>query len=196
MKERKDITWEGESIDDVEILSELPHELFNLLSEINGFILYRGAVHVRGACISPEWHSLRTAWRGPQAFHVLYEHVRPSDVPFAQDQLGDQYLLREVGVCHLAAETGEVESFCESLRIFLQRVEEGVEDFLNVGLKHTMEPGQLLLANPPFCFRESTAHASLNPLAATDVVAFHADLARQIRDIPEGGHVSLTIPSD
>ena len=38
------ITWQGESIDDVEILRDLPAELVRLLSDINGFILHEGAV--------------------------------------------------------------------------------------------------------------------------------------------------------
>ena len=46
------ITWQGESIDDVEILRELPVSLVNLLREINGFILHQGALHVRGASLA------------------------------------------------------------------------------------------------------------------------------------------------
>jgi hypothetical protein len=44
------ITWKGESIEDVEILSELPFELALILRDVNGFILHQGAVHFRGAC--------------------------------------------------------------------------------------------------------------------------------------------------
>ena len=77
------ITWKGESIEDVEILRELPADLVRVLSETNGFILHEGALHVRGACLTPDWHSLRAAWRGAKAFHILYEDVRPSDIPFA-----------------------------------------------------------------------------------------------------------------
>ena len=43
------ITWRGESIDDVEILRELPPSLVRILSDTNGFILHDGALHVRGA---------------------------------------------------------------------------------------------------------------------------------------------------
>jgi hypothetical protein len=185
------ITWQGESIDDVEILRELPAELVRILSDTNGFVLREGALHVRGASLSPEWHSLRVAWRGPSAFHTLYETVRPTDIPFAQDQVGDQFLLRDGRVLRLSGETGDVEPLADRLEDFFSRVSEDIEGFLNVGLAHTMQPGQLLLAYPPFVFRESGTGASLKPVRAGEVILFHADLARQIRDLPNGGQVEL-----
>jgi hypothetical protein len=187
------ITWKGESIEDVEVLRELPADLVRVLSDTNGFILHEGAVHVRGACLSPEWHSLRSAWRGARAFHSLYDDVRPSDIPFAQDQVGDQFLIRDGVILRLSAETGEIEPLAESLQDFINKVSSDIEDFLNVGLGHKMQPGQLLHAYPPFCFRESGAGASLAPLPASEVILFHADLARQIRDVPDGGQIEFKL---
>ena len=40
------ITWRGESIDDIEILPQLPKDLVSLLAEVNGFILHNGAIHL------------------------------------------------------------------------------------------------------------------------------------------------------
>jgi hypothetical protein len=170
----------------VALLPELPAELRGLLTDINGFILHDGALHVRGASTMPEWHSLRSAWLGPQSFSALYPEVLGSDIPFAQDQLGDQFLLRDGAVLRLSAETGEMHQLAESLTAFFKQVELSIEDFLNVGLNHKMQPGQLLHAYPPFCCQESGAGASLEPLPAAEVILFHADLARQIRDLPEG----------
>jgi hypothetical protein len=188
-----DITWRGESVEDVEVLRELPTDLVHILSDMNGFILHEGALHVRGACLAPEWHSLRAAWHGPKAFHTLYDNVRPSDIPFAQDQVGDQFLIREGVVLRLSAETGEIGPLADSLQDFFSRVSSDIESFLNVGLGHRMQPGQLLHAYPPFCFQESGAGASLAPLPASEVILFHADLARQIRDIPDGGQVEFKV---
>jgi hypothetical protein len=188
-----DITWQGESIDDVELLRELPSNLVRVLGDTNGFILHEGALHVRGASLTPDWHSLRIAWRGPSAFHTLYESVQATDIPFAQDQVGDQFLIRGGKVLRLSAETGDVEPLADSLEDFLARVSEEIEGFLNVGLGYTMQPGQLLLACPPFVFQESSAGPSLKPVRAGDVILFHADLARQIRDIPDGGKVKFKV---
>src|ERR1035437_9963326 len=149
------ITWRGDSIEDVEILPELPSDLVRLLTDANGFILHEGALHVRGACLTPEWHSLRAAWKGPHAFHVLYSDLVPSDIPFAQDQVGDQFVLREDAVHRLSAETGELEHMADNIQEFFANVSADIERFLNVGLSHKLEPGQLLQASPPFCLRES-----------------------------------------
>ena len=84
-----------------------------ILSDANGFILHEGALHVRGVSFAPEWHSLRAAWRGPSAFHTLYESVLSTDIPFAQDQVGDQFLLRDGRVLRVSAETGEVDALAD-----------------------------------------------------------------------------------
>ena len=187
------ITWRGESIDDMEILRDLPPGLVRILSDTNGFILHDGALHVRGASLMPEWHSLRVAWRGPSAFHTLYESVQVADIPFAQDQVGDQFLIRDTAVLRLSAETGEVERLADGFEDFFSRVSEDIEGFLNVGLRHAMQPGQLLLACPPFVIQESGADASLKPVRAGELILFHADLARQIRDVPDGGQVEFRV---
>jgi len=187
------ITWKGDSIEDVEILGELPKDLLRILSDNNGFVLYEGALHVRGVCLMPEWHSLRAAWRGSKAFHLLYEAVRPSDVPFAQDQVGDQFLIRDGLVLRLLAETGEIDCLADSLDDFFTKVNDDIVGFLNVGLSHKMQPGELLHACPPFCLQKSGACTSLRPVSASDVISFHADLARQIRDVPDGGTVEFKL---
>src|SRR3954453_4788104 len=104
----EDVTFVGPPIDDPEVLGLLPPELAGLLAGQNGFVQFRGGLHVRGACRGPAWHSLREAWLGEGSFHRHYPEVRPGDVPFAEDCLGDQFLLREGRVWRLAGETGEV----------------------------------------------------------------------------------------
>jgi len=188
------ITWRGESPDDIEIMRELPPELVSVLAEVNGFIVHSGALHVRGASIKPEWHSLRSAWRGPQAFHVLYGAVSGSDIPFAQDQLGDQFLLRVGRIYRLDAETGEMTFFCESLSAFLKGLAGDVETFLNVSLRHTLQPGQLLHAYPPFCVKEASVGTSLRPCPAREVILVHARFAKEVAELPDGTRVEIRPP--
>lgn len=187
------ITWKGESIDDVEILRDLPQDLFRILSQVNGFILHEGVLHVRGASSNPEWHSLRVAWQGPKSFAALYPDVRKTDIPFAQDIVGDQFLLRDGAVVRLAAETGEIEPLCDSLQKFLEGVRNDIESFLNAGLSHKVQPGQLLYAYPPFCCDNGGKGASLGPVPASELIPLHADFARQIRNVPDGGQIQFKV---
>jgi len=101
------VTFTGPPVDDPEILKAVPADLRRFLEQVNGLIAYEGGLHVRGACRRPEWHSLRHAWRGPNAFHEQYPGVEREDVPFAEDAVGDQWLLRGELVWRLAAETGD-----------------------------------------------------------------------------------------
>lgn len=187
------ITWKGDSIDDAELLRELPSELTQILRDMNGFILHNGALHVRGASVAPEWHSLRAALRGPTALHTLYENVHVTDIPFAQDLLGDQFLLRSGQVYKLSSETGDVQPLIGNLDDFFRNVDEDIETFLNVDQDHILQPGQLLMAFPPFVVRTSDGSVSLKPIDAGELILFHANLAKQIRDVPDGGSIEFKV---
>jgi hypothetical protein len=189
------VTWKGPKIDDRELLRELPEGLRELLGWKNGFVLHRGALHFRGASLDPEWHSLRAAWHGEHAFHKLYAGVRPEDVLFAQDIFGDQFLLRDEVVLRLFAESGEVEKMAEDLDEFLAALNVDLEGYLNVQ-PGDLEPGQLLLAYPPFCFDADGANIEFSPLPAWEVIKFHAQVAAQLKDVPEGSKIEFKIDAN
>ena len=187
------ITWSGPTIDDSALLAELPGELAALLQHTNGFILHQGALHFRGACQAPEWHSLRAAWKGENSFQKLYPNLTPADIPFAQDPFGDQFLWRNGEIIKLQAETGDIDSGSPNLNAFLTAVEKDIQGFLNVSLNFTLPPGQLFLAYPPFCTSGSGSGASLGQVDALEVISFHANLANQIRDVPDGGLIEFKL---
>lgn len=89
------LIYRGAPLDDVAILERLPTEYAQLLAQRNGFVALGGALHVRGACTAPAWHSLQTAMDGAEALHRLFREVAPTDIPFGQTALGDQLLLRD-----------------------------------------------------------------------------------------------------
>jgi hypothetical protein len=186
-------TWEGGDSDDKELLDELPADLRAVITNPNGFILHHGAIHFRGCMKQPAWHSLREAWCGDHAFHRLYKGILESDVPFAQDQVGDQYFLRGKEVFRLDAETGDVSRFEADLESFLAGIADDIAEYLNVGLDHQLQPGFLLQAYPPFCVAESGHGTSLRPVPAKELILFHADLASQISHVPDGGKIQFTL---
>ena len=194
------LTWSGPPIADEEILARVPEPLRDALRVRNGCIAYRGGFHVRGACREPAWHSLREAWEGPGAFHVLYEEVLETDVPFAEDGLGDQFLLRGVEVWHLWAETGEIEFKSPTLDEFMAEILERptemlslepVTAFLDAGQE--LRPGQLLMAYPPFCVSQSDQGVTLTAVSTPERREFLATIARQIHDLPDGAEVQFKV---
>lgn len=198
--ELQHVTFTGPPIDDEDLLARLPSNLTRLLRQLNGFIQFHGGLHVRGACRKPAWHSLRDAWDGASAFHRLYPEVQADDVPFAEDCMGDQFLLRDKRVCQLAAETGEIEALDVSLGGFFAAVADDPVEFLSLHplLQFqqeggNLEPGQLLAAFPPFCTKQSANGVSLAAITADERRRFLADLAAQLRDVPEGGKIDFKV---
>jgi len=192
----------GPPIDDADILDKLPAELVALLRERNGVVVLSGGFHLRGACTTPGWHSLRAAMEGPMALHRLFPEVKPTDVPFAEEACGDQFLLRDGVVHRLAAETGDIGSLELPLLPFLERVrDDGVATlnlepllaFLEAG--HHLEPGQLLSVFPPFILTASEGGVTLKAVPAVERLLFLADLARQLHDLPDGAEITFkTVP--
>jgi len=183
----------GPEIDDVEILERLPRSYRELLETVNGYVAYHGGLHVRGACLAPDWHSLREAWLGEEAIHRLFDEVSPDDIPFAEDACGDQFLVRRDVVWRLSAESGEIESMALSLSEFDAAAQADPDHFLQLGPLHQfrseggqLEPGQLLSVYPPFVFKESADGVSLRAISGLQRRRYLADLARQLRGAPDG----------
>lgn len=194
------LTFSGPPIDDLEILCHLPTRLRSLLEQINGFIQFGGGLHVRGACQQPLWHSLRWVWMGNEAFHLRYKAISEEDVPFAQDCVGDQFLLRQSSVVKLATETGDIHDLSMSLIDFLKAVQVDPERFLGLAplVKFhneggTLLPGELLNSYPPFCTDEASQGVSLSAAAAQDRLRFLAGLSRQLQGTPDGGVIEIEI---
>jgi hypothetical protein len=186
-------TYVGSEVTDTEILDKLPVDYRLLLNQTNGFILFDGGLHVRGAVLSPEWHSLRKVWLGDFALHKLFSAIRESDVPFAQDCLGDQFLLRGGVVHKLDAEAGEVENLGMDLDTFLGGAQDDPVEFLSLqpllqfmSEGGELQPGQLLSVYPPFITKESANGVSLRAISMYDRIGFLAALARQVANIPDG----------
>lgn len=193
-------TYVGFEITDPEILDKVPEDYRHLLNQTNGFILFDGGLHVRGAVVSPEWHSLRKVWFGDFALHKLFPEIHESDVPFAQDCLGDQFLLRGGVVHKLDAEIGDIASLGMDLETFLNRAQENPVGFLSLQplLQFASEGGMLKLGQmlnvyPPFITRESANGVSLKAVSMFDRIGFLADFARQIAGISEGKKIEIKV---
>ena len=193
-----EVTWAGPPIDDPQTLTKLPSDLAKLLKSVNGFIQLGGALHVRGVCQAPEWHSLRHAWESTDAFYRHYRTVKTTDVPFAQSALGDQYFIRDDAVYQLDTECDEIESLDMSLKTFLEKVQGDPIEVLNLepleefwGQAGELQPGQLLSVIPPFVVAQPDTKYSYRAVSALDRLRFLADFAKQIRDLPDGAAISF-----
>jgi hypothetical protein len=187
-------------ITDPEILDGIPADLRRYLLQGNGAILFDGGLHIRGAVISPEWHSLRHVWLGDFALHKLFPALDEADIPFAQDCLGDQYLIREGVVHRLEAESGDLENLAVDFDGFLSQATRDPVEYLTLqpllqfhSEGGELNPGQLLSAYPPFITKESGQGVRLRAISMFDRIGFLADFARQIAGVADGEKVRLTV---
>ena len=194
------ITFKGSDVSDPEILDRLPEDYRRLLNQINGFVMFDGGLHVRGAVLTPEWHSLRKVWLGDLALHNLYPTLKETDVPFAQDCLGDQFILRDDVVYRLSADSGDLECLKMGFDTFLGKAQENPVEFLSLQplLQFMAEGGklklgQLLNAYPPFCMKQSVEGVSLRAVPMFEQISFSADFAKQIAGLPEGAEVTIKV---
>ncbi|WP_144007159.1 hypothetical protein [Pelomonas sp. KK5] len=171
-----------------------------MLRQLNGFILLNGALHVRGLCSQPEWHSLSSSFTGALALHTLYDALLESDIPFAQDCVADQFILRDGCVYKLEAETGVLSSLSLSLAEFFVAVEADPTGFLGMQplLQHqrdggSLQPGQVLHVYPPFCTHEAAQGVSLKAVPIDEAMSFLSNFARQVSGLASGEQVRVKV---
>ncbi|MDO9568829.1 MAG: hypothetical protein Q7J58_05540 [Hydrogenophaga sp.] len=197
------VTYAGPPFEesDSELLAALPQNLRGLLEQLNGFILHSGGLHVRGVCDSPEWHSLRSVMFGPSALHLAYPALAASDVPFAQDCVADQFVLRAGSVYKLSSETGTLESLDLHLPAFFEKATSSPVEFLGMHplLRHEREsslpllPGQVLSVYPPFCTKEAANGVSLRPVPVAAALGFLSEFSASIHSVSEGEQIRVKV---
>jgi hypothetical protein len=194
------VTYQGPALETPEKLANLPSDLIEILWQVNGFVAYAGGLHVRGLVDEPGWHSLHRYWSGEMALHEMFRDVQPYDVPFGQDFLGNQFLLRDNRVFRLRADTGELKTLDLDLPHFLDACRQDPIEFLSLQLLAeyhqnfgALEPGSLVHTMPPLALRRADAKIAMRAVPADNAISFLANFARQIQDLPEGTEVNLRL---
>ena len=194
------VRYTGPAVDDAALLASLPSELRSFLNGVNGCVLFGGGLHVRGVCRAPNWHSLHQVWRGDDALYRRYPELSPADVPFAQDAVGDQFLLREGIVWRLAAETGAIDSTTVGFTAFMETVRRDPVEALSLWPLLQLDregkalaPGELLSVYPPYCTAEAAQGVSVRPMPALERLKWLADFAAQIRRVPDGAPLEVHV---
>jgi hypothetical protein len=196
----KGILYTGGELTDLVSFARLPSYLQTFLREQNGVVAYFGGLHLRGCVTEPAWHALATAWQGTGAFWHTYDGVLETDIPFGQDCVGNQFLLRGDAVLWLDTETGELADLEVDFKHFLFGAEkfpldalgmEPLRDFQRMG--GVLRPGELLSVYPPFCVAaEGSPAPGLKAISAPERLAWLAGFYHQIKDLPDGQPIRFT----
>jgi hypothetical protein len=200
MIELSGVIYQGPQISDLDLLNKLPQSYREILNQINGLIAFDGGIHIRGICANPNWHSISEIMFGNMALHKLYESILDTDIPFGQDVVGDQFILRENKVYRLYSEIDDLLDLDCTLNEFLEMIQSDPIDnlglyplieFMNNG--NSLQPGQLLNIYPPFCTKEAANGVSIRAISVFERIKFLADFASQIKSIKENEQVRIKI---
>jgi hypothetical protein len=173
-------------------------ELFAMLKQKNGFYAFESALHVFSITADPAsglegWNS-QSLWRG------AYKDLAQGLLFFAEDVFQDQFCLSDRGVIRFHAETGETEPLADSVEAWADLI---LSDYsMQTGWKLAHEwqalhgplpPGKRLMPKIPFVLGGEYSLGNLwagNPLEG---MSFKADVAKQIRNLPDGTKIRLQV---
>jgi hypothetical protein len=118
-----------------------------------------------------------------------------TDLCVAEDGLGNQFVSRAGRVWRLAAETGAWHDVGTDLDGFFAAALADPDRWL--GRHHprgvTLAPGQLGLAYPPLCTAQAQAGIAVKGVPTEQVIAFHGQIAAQVRDLPPGATLQVKL---
>ncbi len=193
------LIYEGPPLDEAELAAAaLPENFAGLLRQVNGFVCLHGGFHVRGICREPAWHALSTVTEGPRALHTHYRSVRLGDLPFGEECLGDQFLLRDGEVHRLYAESDQIEALSIGLGTFLDGLASEAIFELPDFLYDWYSQGRLTADKavhvyPPFVAAKPDSGYSFAPVPRLELLDYHFELSNQIRDLPDGARVRFKV---
>jgi hypothetical protein len=172
-----------------------PHRA--LLELANGAFLFDGALHLFGACEAPPWHSL-SAWNAPATWRDAYGDLAGGLVFFAEDAFGDQYAYSGIGgeVVLFEAELGRAVHAAPSFTAWIEALSTAAESLLPIELVRAhgrASPGKQLYAYPPLFSVEAKDGVSIGDVDAVEAMRARGQLARQIRDLPPGTQIKITV---
>lgn len=172
----------------------LGQQVWELLSRRNGFYALESALHVYPA-VSGEKGTLHILRTLQESYRELITGLHC----FAEDAFGNQFVLEGDTVAFFDAETGTTEKMAHSL-------EEWAACLLNDNywtgwsLAHQwqtqhgpLKPGERLMPKIAFTFGGQFTVENLYASNALDGIRFRAYVALQIRDVPDGADITLSV---
>lgn len=173
-------------------------ELFELLATRNGFYAFESALHVfplsgSGDQSLDRWNSLEL-WRN------RYEDLTEGCLFFAEDIFGGQFCIRDDKIHAFDPETGALESLAPTLEGWAHTILKDYRVLTGQPLAHEWQSrhgalplGTRLLPKQPFVAGGMYEIDNLYALDAVKGMLFRADLAIQIRNIPNGATIELNV---
>jgi hypothetical protein len=185
----------------LKLAGTLADELYNLLLRKNGFFAFESALHVfpLGISTSRNVIDLET-WNNSHLWRKGYDEMASKGLFFAEDIFGSQFCIIDSTIHLFDPETGGTEEIAADIESWADALLRDFEFLTGYPIAHdwqslngALPPDKRLLPKIPFVLG---GEFSINNLYASDSVQgmrVRADMALQIRNLPDGGKVQLKI---
>lgn len=174
-------------------------ELLSMLEQKNGFYALEGALHVFPAKSVGDETGLED-WNASDFWRSAYEEMVEGCLFFAQDIFGGQFCIREGAVCTFDPETGEIEYLADNLDGWAEAIMSDYNLLTGYPLAHSwqlehgaIESGMRLAPKIPFVLGGEFSVDNLYMADASKSLISRAEIAKQIRDLPDGAEITINL---
>jgi hypothetical protein len=174
-------------------------ELQALLRNRNGFYAFESALHVFPGSQRRE-HMTLSRWNASDLWRFEYGELADGALFFAEDAFGNQFCLHQGRVCSFDAETGKMNEIGANLETWARALLSDYAFLTGHPLIHqwqvkngALPVGSRLIPKIPFVLGGEYALQNLYPLEATRGMKSRGNLARQLKDLPDGARIEFRI---
>ncbi|WP_336998466.1 SMI1/KNR4 family protein [Leclercia sp. M50] len=177
----------------------LIEDLINLLNKRNGFYCFESALHVFPVETDGEEIGL-IDWNDKGLWIECYDDLARNALFFAEDVFGGQFCIKEDGIYTFDPETGAFDYLAPDINEWCKLILEDYEVLTGYPLanawqkKHgSIPPGYRLVPKIPFVVGGEYEPDNIYLEKSTIAMKARATIALQIRDVPDGSNIQLTL---
>jgi hypothetical protein len=173
--------------------------LVELLGAKNGFYAFESALHVYPLQRSGIELGL-VEWNAPDLWTSEYQGMADGCFFFAEDIFGGQFCSRPDGIYSFDPETGALQQVSADIESWAQAILEDLEFLTGYPVAHAwqesngaLQAGARLVPRIPFVTGGKYEIANFYQLETVKAMRLRANLATQIRDLPDGADITWKI---
>lgn len=177
----------------------LADQLLGMLCQRNGFYALESALHVFPTHSSRQEIGL-CDWNENVLWRSAYKGLADGCLFFAEDVFGGQFCIKDNKVCIFDPETGALEYLADDIESWVKMILSDYEALTGYPLAHQWQKkngqlptGKRLLPKVPFVLGGEFVLDNLYLADAVEGMRFRADIASQIKDLPDGAQIKLNI---
>lgn len=181
------------------LAGSLADDLLRMLHQRNGFYALEGALHVFPAHSSQEEIGLDD-WNEDTLWRNDYKGSADGCLFFAEDVFGGQFCIKNNQIYTFDPETGALDYLADDIEGWVEAIISDYEVLTGYPLAHQWQKqnGQLpvkkrLLPKVPFVAGGEFMLDNLYLAEAVEGMRFRADIANQIKDLPDGAQIKFNV---